>query len=107
MGMQVTRINQRRGPALRFTGELIAKSEFEIRGGREMRLELWRTARGALVAVSITEEEETRATVIESDPSGEVTIDMRCAVMDAFDWNERARAMLREQLGWKWVREIA
>lgn len=100
-GMKQTRITQRRGPAIRFTGTLLAKTEFETRQGHAMRLEVYETAGGSYVAVSSTDL-ETRAEVVE--PGEE--IDMRCAVLEAFDWHERARGMVRDQLGWQLLREI-
>lgn len=102
MEMQSRRINQNRGPAIKFIGALIAKSEFTTRGGEDMRLEVWETQGGAYIAVSITSI-ETRATVVE--PGDDQA--MRFAVMDAFDWDNRAREMMREQCGWKFVREVA
>lgn len=101
MEMQKKTIRQRRGPAIRFTGALIAKSEFDTRDGFPMRLEVYETQGGAYVAVSITDV-ETRATVIEPGEDA----DMRCDVLEAFDWSNRARSMLRDQLGWKFVREV-
>lgn len=100
--MQQKSIRQRRGPTIKFTGALIAKTEFDMRGGQEMRLEIWQTAGGALVAVSASDE-ETRATVVE--PGEEMN--MRCAVMDAFDWNERARSMVKDQLKWRLQKHVA
>lgn len=99
--MKQTTIRQRRGPAIRFTGAVIAKTEFDLRDGREMRLELWQTEGGALVAVSTTDQ-EVRADVVE--PGEEMA--MRFAVMDAFDWHDRARTMVKDQLAWKLVRSI-
>ena len=95
-------IKQDRGPTLKFTGLLIAKTEFDMRSGGAMRYEIWETAGNALIAVSETNR-ETRAVVVE--PGDE--FDMRCAVMDFFDWENRARSMVRDQLKWKLVREVA
>lgn len=97
-----TSIRQRRGPTLKFTGRLIATAVFASRDGSEMRLELYKTQAGALIPVTIGVL-ETRATVVE--PGEEMA--MRCAVMDAFDWHDRARTMIKDQLGWKLVREVA
>ncbi|MGF7152594.1 hypothetical protein [Novosphingobium gossypii] len=94
--MQQKSIRQRRGPTIKFTGALIAKAEFEIRGGREMRLEIWETKGRALIPISITDE-ETRAAIV--DPGDET--EMRCAVMDFFDWDSRAREMVKDQLKWR------
>jgi hypothetical protein len=94
--MQQKSIRQRRGPTIKFTGALIAKTEFVIRGGRDMRFEIWQTEGGALIPVSITDE-ETRAAIVE--PGEEAA--MRCAAMDFFDWDSRAREMVKDQLKWR------
>lgn len=110
-------IKQSRGPTLEFQGRLLAHTEWEARDGL-MRLELWQTERGALIPVTRSRfDDEGRralvsATVVEpyrlADQKvavpGEVpqTDDalMRFAVMDHFDWTDRARSMVRDQLGW-------
>lgn len=93
-------IRQRRRPAIKFTNALIAKTEFEMKTGLDMRMEVWQTEGGALIAVSETQM-ETRAAVIE--PGDEM--DMHCPVMEAFDWADRARSMRRDHLK-KFVREV-
>ncbi len=100
--MRKKTIRQRRGPAIRFTGALIAKTEFDTRNGYPMRLEVYQTEGGAYVSASISDV-ETRAHVIE--PGEEAA--MRCAVLESLEWAEWARSMLRDQLGWKFVREVA
>lgn len=62
--MRQKKILQRRGPSLRFTGALIADTEFETTQGFTMRFEIWETQGGNYIAASITEM-ETRAAVIE------------------------------------------
>lgn len=99
---QPVTIKQHRGPTLRYQGHLAAKTEFDTRRGDMMRYEVWQTPAGALIAVSISDR-ETRAVVVE--PGEEFA--MRCTVMDFYDWENRARSMLREQLGWRFVREVA
>lgn len=94
-------MRQRRGPAIKITGALIAKTEFEIKTGVDIRMEVWQTEGVALIAVSETEM-EPRAAVIEPGDK----VDMHCAVMDACDRADRARSMLRDQLKWKFVREV-
>lgn len=96
------RIKQERGPSIDFTGSLVAKTEYTTRRGDEMRLELWQTIGGAYIALSETNR-ETRATVIE--PGDE--FEMRCAVMDAWDWDVRAKSMVRDVLKWKMIRQVA
>jgi len=94
--MQQKSIRQRRGPTIKFTGALIAKTEFVIRGGRDMRFEIWQTEGGALIPVSTTDE-ETRAAIVEPGEEGA----MRRAAMDFFDWDSRAREMVKDQLKWR------
>ncbi|AOR80752.1 hypothetical protein QUC32_28415 (plasmid) [Novosphingobium resinovorum] len=99
--MQPTKITQRRGRTVKFTGTVIAKGEFPTRQGFEIRMEVHQTEGGAYVAVTTTDA-ETRAVVIEpADPK-----DMQCAVMEAFDWHDRAKTMPRDQLKWKFVRTV-
>ncbi|HUD89955.1 hypothetical protein [Sphingobium sp.] len=100
--MQQKSIRQRRGPTIKFTGALIAKTEFDIHGGREMRFEIWQTQGGAFIAVSATEE-ETRAVVVEHGDE----MEMRFAVMDFFDWSDRSRSMVKDQLKWRLHRIVA
>lgn len=102
------RIKQNRGPTIEFKGKLLASTEWETRDG-QMRLELYQSRGGALIPVTRTDFEDGRralvsASVIESDPNvPEVNreADMRFAVLDHFDWNDRAKSMVRQQLGWK------
>lgn len=107
------RINQVRGPAVKFVGALVAENSFISHddGGFpfELNMEIWLTIGGAFIAVTSSERftrvtvcEPIDATGMERDP-----LDVQCAVMEAFDWNPRARMMVREKLGWKLVREVA
>lgn len=96
------RINQRRGPAIKFTGELLAEMDFQTGQGWDMRLELYETLGGAYIAVSKTDV-ETRADIIDASDD---TMAMQCEVMDAFDWHPQARGMLRDQLGWQFIIEV-
>jgi hypothetical protein len=97
-------IVQHRGPTIEFSGRLLASDEFVTRGDDPMRIEMeiWESAAGALVAVRSSEPAEREgieivwATVIEPGPD---PLAMHCAVMDAFDWQDRARSMARK-LGW-------
>jgi len=105
-------IQQQRGPTIRFTGKLLAETEFETRGRDPMRVtfEIWETPGGALVAVSQTEPAEREGHVsanvlVVEDRSDEQAA--RFAVMDHFDWHDRARSMVGKQLKWKLVREVA
>ncbi|GAB7551590.1 hypothetical protein NRB_10880 [Novosphingobium sp. 11B] len=99
--MQPAKITQRRGRTGKFTGAVIAKGEFPTRQGFDIRMEVYQTEGGAYVAVTTTDV-ETRAVVIEpADP-----MDMQCAVMEPFDWHDRAKTMLGDQLKWKFVRTV-
>lgn len=99
------RITQSRGPAVEFEGRLIASDSFETRSGHPSRMimEVWETQGGALIAVTRGEavqggeaREIVAATVVRS---GEEQA-MHFAVMSAFDWEDRARSMVRKQLKW-------
>ena len=122
------RIVQSRGPAIEFAGRLIASDEFEVRRDNStMRLEIYETQGGALIAVTRGEAmqggEVRDIVAAEVVPPMEgltrmvpkagdiptfnyeradvgVTDAMRFAVMDFFDWSDRARSMVRKQLKW-------
>jgi hypothetical protein len=93
-----------RGATLEFSGRLLASDEFESRGADPMRvsLEIWETQGGALVAVFSSEPatrkgvEVVNAAVVPAQADAHA---MRLAVMDFFDWDNRARTMARK-LGW-------
>lgn len=96
---------QARGPVIAFNGRVLAETRWDTRGRDPMRttFELYETAGGNWVASSsyypIEREglENVAATVIERQDDEEA---MRVAVLDHFQWHDRARAMLRKQLGW-------
>lgn len=99
---------QDRGPTIEFSGALIAETTFDTRD-RVMGLQIWETTGGALIAYSESNPFEgehgrsfRQATVVR--PADEM--DMQCAIMDAFDWNDRARSMARKQLGWQFKVEV-
>jgi hypothetical protein len=104
-------IKQMRGPVLRFTGQLLAETSFEIKGrdALQIRCKIYETRGGALVAVSSSTLldrdgfEDVRATVV---PKQDDEFAMRCAVMDAFEWETRARRMVTRQLKWDLVRNV-
>ena len=105
-----TTIRQSRGATLKFLGKLLCETEFDTRRGDPiaMTLRLYETPAGAWIAVSTSEagdgHVETFATVVE--PGGD-EVDRRCEVMAAWDWHHTARKMVRQQLGWRFVKEIA
>lgn len=96
-------IDQSRGPRVEFTGRLLADSEFQTKGrdALSITLEIWETKGGALIAASYAApidrngHENARVTIVEPDEPQA----MRFAVMEAFDWELRARSMAKK-LGW-------
>lgn len=104
--MQDVEIKQTRGPTLRFRGSMLAEQGWTA-PNHGMRIELWQTEGGALVAVTEGEytidEIDRRALVVEPVEDEQA---MRFAVMDFFDWENRARSMVRKQLKWRLVREV-
>ena len=110
-----TTIRQTRGPKLTFTGKDIARVEFTTQGREPLlwQLEIWETAGGAYIAYSSSLPEnrqgieDVRCSVVEpGDYEGDRQA-MQFAVMDHFDWTQRAKDMVRKQLKWKLAREIA
>jgi len=108
--MKPETIRQTRGPAIKFTGREIAHTEFTTKGRDPLSwiFEIWETAGGAMIAVTSSAPDQregvddVRATVVEL---GEAQA-MQFAVMDHFDWTQRAKSMVRDQLGWKLVLEV-
>lgn len=129
-------IKQARGPNLKFEGKLLCETRFLV-GGRDPLLityQVWETRGKALIPVAITEPDGWEgdvgrtAEVVEMpaismaaldnvlEQGGSAALDkmkndglqaMRFAVLDFFRWEPRARSMVRQQLGWSMVREIA
>ncbi len=106
-------ITQNYGPTVRFTGRLLAETAYETHGGRESLrwvLEVWETAGGSLIAVTRQNLadgdgfEDVRVAVVE--PQEDVQA-MHFAVMDHFQWHNRARSMARKQLKWKITKDVA
>lgn len=100
-----------RGPTVEFSGQLLCEDEFTTRGRDPLKItmEVWETRGGALIAVSYSEPadrdgfENAEATVVE--PIEDVQA-MRFAVMDHFQWEDRARSMVRKKLDWALRREV-
>lgn len=106
------RFTQDRGPTLQFAGRLLASATYEA-GGREafgITIEVWETAGGALIGVNKTKPldregfEAVRAVVIE--PGGDEQAG-HFAIMDLFEWHDRARSMVRKTLKWSLTRKVA
>lgn len=97
-----------RGPTVEFTGRLAMETGWNPKGSdtAHMRLEIWETRAGALVAVSIATDryanEDCRLTVVEPQEDRQA---MHFAVMDHFAWVSGARNMARK-LGWSLRVEI-
>jgi len=111
-----TTIRQTRGPKLVFTGKRIAQAEFTTQGREPLSwlLEIWETAGGAYIAYSSSLPaerqdglEDVRCTVVEPGEHGGDQRAMQFAVMDHFEWTQRAKDMVRKQLKWKLAREVA
>lgn len=103
-------IVQASGPTIEFSGRLLAENGYTTRGPQplEIRLEIWESLAGALVAVSSSTlpgnegREDCRVTVVEPSEDAQA---MRFAIMDAFEWRDRARSMARK-LGWNLKVEV-
>lgn len=109
-GFERIEIVQQRGPTVEMSARLIADARFETKTRDPMLVvfEVYETAGGALVAVKETEPADraghavVTATVVERQDDAQA---MRFAVMDAFDWHDRARNMAKK-LGWSLKVEV-
>lgn len=107
---ELVKLKQNRGPMLKFMGKLLADEEFTTRGRDPLTIimEIWQTEGGALVACTKSwpaEREghrDQRATVVE--PGDEQA--MQFTVMEHFEWEARARSMVKKQLDWVLVQEV-
>jgi len=94
-----------KGPTTGFTGRLLIEDEFETKGrdALKIRMEIWETRAGALVAVDETkplyEGATAKLAVKVCPPTGDDAQEQRFAVMEHFGWSSRARSMARK-LGW-------
>jgi len=111
-----TTIRQTRGPKLVFTGRKIAQAEFTTKGRDPLSWvhEIWETAGGAYIACSSSLPaerddgvEDVRCSVVEPGDFDGNQAAMQFAVMDHFEWTQRAKDMVRKQLKWKLAWEIA
>jgi hypothetical protein len=108
--MIARRLSPTRGPVTKFVGRIIAEATSHKQGKqRWQECRLWETKGGALIAELVgasdagTERDITTLTVVEPNQDG--GRDM-FAVMEGFEWNTLARAMVRDQLGWKLERIV-
>jgi len=103
-------IRQSRGATLKFQGKLLCETEFDTRNADpiSIALQLWETPTGTWIATSRSEagdgHTELFATVVDPDVD---QVDRQCSVMAAWDWHHTARKMVRQQLGWRFVKEIS
>lgn len=124
--MQYWKLTQSQGPTIKFDGEMIATIDFERPGrGRPVcvSMNVFQAETGEIIAQQLTEPVDgngyrsSRATVVQA-PEVEIRIsaDLKPGdaereidqaqqtvyfrVMDFFEWDNRARSMVREQLGW-------
>lgn len=95
-------IAQSRGPLLEFTGRLVAESTHQS-GGREagsVTFELWETRAGEWIASTMITPDRGRARASAVRIPADADLDARrMACMDHWEWNDRARSMVRK-LGW-------
>ena len=99
------------GPNVEFTGKLLAQGRYET-GGRDplsVQMEVWQTQGGAYVAMRCanpSSRDGIKVTEVAVVPAQADALAMRCAVMDLFDWNNRARAMMRKAQDWSFKLEV-
>lgn len=101
---------------VRFKGRIIAETEWNTREGCWMRFTVWETRGGAYIAQisgdvpGKPDQVHCTVGVVEPiyDEDGERDeIAMQIAVLDVFDFHDRAKAMLKRELGWSPVIEVA
>ena len=102
-------IKPSRSAPLRFAGRILAETQWDTKDGCWMRFTVWETQGGAYVAVidgdtpGKSDQIHCAATVIK--PIFDVTggrdeTSMQIATLDAFDWHDRAKSMLKRELDW-------
>lgn len=102
---ETVEIVQSRGPVIECQAVLLAENTYEDHSGREpvtIGMEIYQTKGGALLAVrSVDFEDDDRRSIVRAcvAPPAEDPRDMWFAVMDLFEWDDRARSMARK-LGW-------
>ena len=97
------------GVPVRFKGRMLAQTEWETSKGCWMRFTVWETPARAYIAViegdtpGKPDQVHRQVNVIKPimDQAGERDeIAMQIGVLDAFDWHDRAKAVLKSELGW-------
>lgn len=108
-------IKPSRSVPVRFKGRIISETQWDTRDGCWMRFTVWETKGGAYIAVidgdapGKPDQIHCKATVIDPILNGAGARDdvsMQIAVLNAFDWHDRAKQMLKADLGWAPVREV-
>lgn len=95
--------------ALRFKGKLIAETEWTTKHDTTMRFEIWETQGGTLIPVIEGELPGEDAVKVSAEvvPPHPNPFEQQVAVMQFFEFHDRARSMVKKQLKWRLVREVA
>ena len=105
-----------RSAPVRFIGRIIAETQWDTRDGCWMRFTVWETKGGAYIteiagdAPGKPDQVHCTVGVVEPiyDEDGERDeIAMQIAVLGHFDFHDRAKAMLKRELGWAPVVVVA
>lgn len=98
-----------RSAPMRFKGKIIAETQWDTKHDTWMRFTIWETQGGAYIAVregdvpGSPSKVDRHVDLIEPivDEAGERDEQaMQIAVLDAYEWHDRAKALLRSELGW-------
>jgi hypothetical protein len=109
-----------RGAPVRFIGRIIAETQWDTKDGCWMRFTVWETKGRAYIteisgdAPGKPDQVHCTVGIVEPIPKllrdGTHQLDptaMQMAVLDTFDWHDRAKAMLKRELGWSPYIEVA
>lgn len=106
-----------RGAPVKFIGRIIAETQWTTNDGCWMRFTLWETRGGAYIAQTSgdvpgkPDQVHCSVTVVEhvgTFPIGERDeIAMQIAVLQHWEFHDRAKAMLKRELGWAPCIEVA
>lgn len=105
---QRVEIAQSRGPTLAFEGKLLCTQALELpAAGPHLEMTIYETTGGSFVAVRSRPADghdlEIHASVVEVADDVQAA---RFAVLDHFDWDRHAQAMVMERLGWSLRLEV-
>lgn len=115
---ETIKLKPNRSEPLSFKGWLIASTEWDTKQGEWMSFEIYRTVGGALIVAvegsipGAEDRTDLKATVIELEPGEAWDGDkppqrMVWAALQALDWHDRARSMVKKQLSWRMERVVA